>query len=138
AAKDQLSAEETLTRLLILNDALDAEQQRAAREQLSEDELALFDLLGKEGLTKKDREALKRASRHLMSALQQALAHMPMWTENPTTRAELRMTILDELWQYLPRPSFSDGDCEPLTDEVYAFIWQRTMSGAQLGGASAG
>ncbi len=138
AAKDQLSAEETLTRLLILNDALDAEQQRAAREQLSEDELALFDLLGKEGLTKKDREALKRASRHLMSALQQALAHMPMWTENPTTRAELRTTILDELWQYLPRPSFSDGDCEPLTDEVYAFIWQRTMSGAQLGGASAG
>ncbi len=63
---------------------------------------------------------------------------MPMLTENPATRAELRTTILDEFWQHLPRPSFSDGDCEPLTDEVYAFIWQRSVSGAQPVAASAG
>jgi type I restriction enzyme R subunit len=126
AAKEQLSAEETLARLLALNDALDVEQQRAAREHLSEDELALFDLLGKEGLSKQDREALKRASRHLMAALQQALARMPMWTENPATQAVLKTTILDELWQHLPRTSFCDNECEPLSEEVYAFIWKRS------------
>jgi type I restriction enzyme R subunit len=137
AAKEQLSAEETLARLLALNDALDAEQQRAARERLTEDELALFDLLGKDDLPKKDREALKNASRRLMAALQQALAQMPMWTENPTTQAALKTTILDELWQHLPRPGYSDDDYEPLTEEVYAFVWQRSVSGTPLNGAPA-
>ncbi len=40
------------------------------RNRLSEDELALFDLLAKDDLSKRDREAVKRASRRLMAALQ--------------------------------------------------------------------
>ncbi len=59
-----------------------------------------------------------------------------MWTENPATQAELRTTILDQLWQDLPRPGFADRECEPLTDEVYAYVWQRSVAGAAPGRAS--
>jgi len=43
--KDRASVEETFARLFDLANSLDAEQRRAVQEGLSEDELALFDLL---------------------------------------------------------------------------------------------
>ena len=43
--KDRVAVEETFRRLTELMDELDAEQKRAVEEGLSEDELALFDLL---------------------------------------------------------------------------------------------
>ena len=55
--------EETFAKLVELASSLDAEQRRAAEEGLSEDELALFDLLFKENISKADRERLKQASR---------------------------------------------------------------------------
>jgi hypothetical protein len=42
---------------------LDGEPQRAAREGLTQGELALFDLLAQDTLTKSDRETLKQASK---------------------------------------------------------------------------
>jgi len=49
--KDQASIELTFALLLDLEKSLDEEQRRAARENLSEEELALFDLLRKENLS---------------------------------------------------------------------------------------
>ena len=43
--KDRTTIEETIRRLIQLVNSLDEEQKRAAKEGLSEDELALFDLL---------------------------------------------------------------------------------------------
>ena len=49
--KDRATVEETFRRLTELMDELDAEQRRAVEEGLSEDELALFDLLKKDNWT---------------------------------------------------------------------------------------
>ena len=46
--KDRATIEDTFAKLVDLVKTLDAEQRRAAEEGLSEDELALFDLLQKE------------------------------------------------------------------------------------------
>jgi type I restriction enzyme, R subunit len=48
--KDRTTIEETFRRLIELVNSLDEEQKRATREGLAEDELALFDLLLKDGL----------------------------------------------------------------------------------------
>ena len=61
--KDRVTIEETFRRLTELMDELDAEQKRAVEEGLSEDELALFDLLKRDSLGKADRERVKQASR---------------------------------------------------------------------------
>ena len=54
-------------------------------EGLSEDELALFDLLFREGVSQRERERLKQASKSLLASLQQALASMRDWTQNAST-----------------------------------------------------
>jgi type I restriction enzyme, R subunit len=67
--KDRTTIEETFSRLIELVNSLDEEQKRAAREGLSEDELALFDLLQKDGLDKTVRERVKQASKELLAAI---------------------------------------------------------------------
>jgi len=59
---------------LVTAASLDAEQRRAAEEGPTDDELALFELLFKDSMSKKDRERLKQASRGLLSSLRDLLA----------------------------------------------------------------
>src|SRR5262249_50351706 len=67
--KDRTTIEETFRRLVELVNSLDEEQTRATREGLTEDELALFDLLQKDGLDKTARERVKQASRMLLTSI---------------------------------------------------------------------
>ena len=69
--KDRATVEATFAQLVALAASLDAEQRRAAEEGLSDDELALFDLLFKDNISKKDRERLKQASQGLLSSLRE-------------------------------------------------------------------
>ena len=57
--KDRVTIEETFRRLMELIEELDAEQRRAVEEGLSEDELALFDLVKKEDLGKAAQRSLQ-------------------------------------------------------------------------------
>ena len=45
-----------------------------------------------------------------------------------TTQAEVKVFILDTLWQSLPRPPFTDEDAEVLADRVYDYVWQRSST----------
>ena len=72
--KDRVAIEDTFARLVELAQSLDAEQRRATEEGLSEDELALFDLLLKDNISKVDRERVKQASRSLLASVQQLIA----------------------------------------------------------------
>jgi hypothetical protein len=47
---------------------MDVEERRAAEEGLSDEELALFDLLFRENISKADRERLKQTSRSDLAA----------------------------------------------------------------------
>ena len=127
--KDRVTVEETFAKLIELANSLDAEQQRAAREGLSDDELALFDLLFKENISQVDREKVKQASRALLSSLQEVLRRMHDWTQNTATQAEVKISILDTLWESLPRPPFSERDTEALAAQVYDYVWERSASG---------
>ena len=130
--KDRVTVEETFARLVELANSLDAEQRRAAEEGLSDDELVLFDLLFNEKITKADRERLKQASKSLLASLQELLKPMPTWTQNTSTQAEVKVFILDNLWQSLPRPPFTVEETEVLAGRVYDYVWQRSASGSFL------
>jgi type I restriction enzyme R subunit len=130
--KDRATVEATFAQLVELAATLDTEQRRAAEEGLSEDELALFDLLFKESISKKDRERLKQASQSLLSSLRDLLAPMPGWLQNATTQAEVRVFILDRLYESLPRPPFTDAETEDIASRVYDYVWQRSASGQDL------
>ncbi len=128
--KDRVTVEETFVKLTELAASLDEEQKRAAQEGLNEDELALFDLLFREDISKTDRERLKQASKCLLAALKERLASMRNWTKNTQTQADVKMFILDSLWDLIPRPPFSEAETEVLANRVYDFVWDQSSSGA--------
>jgi type I restriction enzyme R subunit len=127
--KDRATVEATFAQLVALAATLDAEQRRAAEEGLSEDELALFDLLFKDSISKKDRERLKQASQGLLSSLRGLIAPMPGWRQNAKTQAEVRVFILDRLYESLPRPPFTEAETEDIALRVYDYVWQKSASG---------
>ena len=55
---------------------------------------------------------------------------MQNWTKNTRTQAEVRVHILDMLWDLLPRPPFSEADAEVLADKVDDYVWDQSSSGA--------
>jgi type I restriction enzyme R subunit len=127
--KDRVTVEETFARLVELAHSLDAEQRRAAEEGLSDDEYALFQMLFKDSISQADRNRLKQASQSLLASLRALLGPMYDWTKNTSTQAEVKVFILDNLWQNLPRPPFTDEETETLASRVYDYVWHRSASG---------
>ena len=134
--KDRATVEETFARVARLVSELDEEMQRHVREGLSEDELALFDLLVKENISKTDRKKLKQASKGLLACLNERIANMPRWTQNTATQADVEMFILDTLYRALPRPPFTDEETEAVAHRIYNFVWQRSASGTEFAAAA--
>ncbi|WP_263356157.1 type I restriction endonuclease subunit R [Acidicapsa ligni] len=126
--KDRVTVEATFAELIALAASLDAEQRRAAEEGLSDDELALFDLLFKDKIGKADRERLKQASKTLLVSLEELLKPIQDWTQKTTTQAEVKVLILNDLYRSLPRPPFTDEEIESASNEIYNFVWQKSAS----------
>ena len=127
--KDRVTVEETFRRLTELMEELDVEQRRAVEEGLSEDELALFDLLKKEDLGKAERERVKQASRNLLISIKVRLRELDRFWEKEQTKAEVKVFILDEVYASLPTPPFTPEEKEAVAAEVYTHVWQQTVSG---------
>ncbi|CAN2533412.1 hypothetical+protein [Methylocapsa aurea] len=127
--KDRTTIEETFRRLVELVQSLDEEQARAARENLSDDELAMFDLLKRDDLTKADRERVKQASRDMLNSIKARLAELDRFWEKEQTKGEVETLILDEIFEKLPSPPFTPEDKKLVADNVYAHVWQQAMSG---------
>ena len=70
----------------------------------------------------------------MLASLREVLEQMPAWTQNSQTQAEVKVLVLDTLWQSLPRPPFTDQDMEQLAERVYDYVWQRSATGESFGG----
>ena len=109
--------------------SLDDEQKRAAKEGLREDELALFDLLQKDGLDKTARERVKQASRELLASIKARLAELDRFWEKEQTKADVEVFILDKIFASLPTPPFTPEEKKLVAENVYAHVWQQAISG---------
>jgi type I restriction enzyme, R subunit len=128
--KDRVTIEETFRRLMELIDALDQEQKRGVEEGLSEDELAVFDLLKKDNLGKAERERVKQASRDLLGSIKSRLAELDRFWEKEQTKADVEVFILDEVFTSLPTPPFTADEKKLVAANIYAHVWQQAVSGA--------
>jgi type I restriction enzyme R subunit len=127
--KDRTTIEETFRQLVDLANSLDEEQKRGTREGLSEEELALFDLLLKDSIGKADRERVKQASRELLAAVRARLAELDRFWEKEQTKAEVETLILDHVYAKFPDPPFSREEKKLIAGSVYAHVWQQAVSG---------
>lgn len=131
--KDRTAIEETFRRLVELAENLDEEQRRATEEGLSEDELALYDLLQKDNLGKAERERVKQASKELLASIQNLISGLDRFWEKEQTQAEVEVLILDEVYKALPTPPFTEAEKEEAARNVYQHVWQQAASGVSLG-----
>ena len=128
--KDSVTIEDTFRRLTELMEELDVEQKRAIEEGLNEHELALFDLLKKDGLAKAERERVKQASRDLLARVEARLSELDRFWEKQQTKAEVEVLILDEVYANLPTPPFTADEKNEAAVHVYAHVYQQAVSGA--------
>jgi type I restriction enzyme R subunit len=104
-------------------------EKRATKEGLREDELALFDLLQKDGLDKTARERVKQASRDLLASIKAQLAELDRFWEKEQTKADVEVFILDKVFASLPTPPFTPDEKKALAGNVYAYVWQQAVRG---------
>jgi type I restriction enzyme R subunit len=89
------------TQLISLAQALNAEERRGIAEQLSEEELALFDLLTRPGpkLSRRERQQVKRVAKELLDTLKAEKLVLD-WRKRQQSRAAVQLAIaqiLDKL-----------------------------------------
>ncbi len=101
---------------------LSAEEQRAVKENLSEEELAVFDLLVKENLNPEEVVTIKGTSHELLASLKPLL--VPHWRDFEQNRAGVKIAISDLLFAKLPEPTYTEQECELKGFEVYNFVYE--------------
>ena len=80
-------------------------------------------------LTKAETETVKAASKALLDSLGQLLTPLDRWTEKEQTQAIVKVHVLDELFNLLPSPPYSDDDKEESAQRVYDHLWQTNAGG---------
>lgn len=114
--------EQLFEELLKLSNSLDNEQERHVRENLTEEELVIFDILTRPApeLSTAERDEVKRVAKDLLSRLKQLL--VLNWRQKSAARSTLKLAIEDTLDSGLPRsytPEIYSQKCFALFEHVY-------------------
>ncbi len=101
------------------------------REGLDEENLALFDLLVKPGLSKKDIERIKKVAKDLLEHLKADKLIIDNWREKEATRDSIRAEIYNCLYNDatgLPE-SYTEAEISQKTDVVFTHIFRVYSTG---------
>src|SRR3989304_1826467 len=109
-------------KLLIFAKELNEEEKRGVSENLSEEELAIFDLLYKPDLTGKEKKQLKSVAKNLLEALKKEKLVLD-WRKRQQTRADVLLTIQNILDEKLPR-SYTPEIYKEKCDHVYQHFYE--------------
>ena len=118
--------------MLALTQEMDAEQRQAVEEGLSETEYALFQLLTKPNISKADWECVKNSSKSLLAAIEGHLKNFADWTAKEKTQADIRICVLDRIFESIPQPPYTPEEAEQMAEQVYEYVFQKTIGGKPL------
>jgi type I restriction enzyme R subunit len=114
--------DEIFKELLALSTILTEEQTRHVRENLSEEELTIFDILTRPapGLTTEEREEVKKVAHQLLEKLHGLL--VLGWRQKVATRARVKIEIENALDEGLPHAyskEIFEAKCSAVFEHVY-------------------
>lgn len=114
--------EEIFKELLALSTVLTEEQTRHVRENLTEEELTIMDILTRPApeLTTEEREEVKKVAHHLLETLHKLL--VLGWRQKISTRARVKIEIENALDEGLPRAyskEIYESKCSAVFEHVY-------------------
>ena len=114
--------------LLNLSNSLNDEQQRHVRENMSEEELVIFDILTRPApeLSTQERAEVKKVAKQLLDKLNELL--VIDWRKKSNARSQLKLSIEDTLDTGLPRaytPELYQQKCSAMFEHFYESYPQR-------------
>jgi type I restriction enzyme R subunit len=124
------SIEELFEELLRLSNSLNEEQERHVRENMSEEELVIFDILTRPApeLSAAERAEVKKVVRELLARLKELL--VLNWRQKAAARSQLKLAIEDTLDSGLPRaytPEMYHQKCSAVFEHVYESYPERDV-----------
>lgn len=116
--------------LLDLSNSLSVEEQRHVRENMTEEELVIFDILTRPSpeLGAEERAEVKKVARELLARLKELL--VLNWRQKSTARSQLKLTIEDTLDSGLPRaytPDLYQQKCSAVFEHVFESYSERDV-----------
>lgn len=125
-----LSIEEAYEELIKQVKELSQEEERAAKNQMTEAELELFDLLKKEKLTKEDEKNVKLAASSLLKVLYDARSRILIqeWHKEKATQEYVRQEIKKILNETLPQ-SYDRKIFAEKSEVVYRHFYELAEAG---------
>jgi type I restriction enzyme R subunit len=118
-----MNIDQFFKRLVSFAQGLNEEEKRGISEQLTEEELAIFDLLTKPEilLTKKEEQQVKKVGRELLEILKREKLVLD-WRKRQQSRAQVRVTIEAIFDRGLPQaytPELYQKKCDAVYQHVY-------------------
>jgi len=119
-----VNIEEFFKRLVEFSRTLNEEEKRGLSEGLSEEELAMFDLLTKPGieLTEKEEKKVKQVAKDLLEKLKRDKLVLD-WRKHQRTRAAVKVSIRDEL-DKLPEDPYPEELYDTKIAAVYEHVYE--------------
>jgi type I restriction enzyme R subunit len=114
--------EQLFDELLKLSRSLNEEDERHLRENLSREELVIFDILTRPApaLSNEERAEVKKVAQELLDRIKALL--VLNWKQKATARSQLRLSIEDVLDSGLPRaytPEIYQAKCDAIFEHVF-------------------
>ncbi len=126
--KGRVSIEQTFEKLYMFVQELAEEEERAVREGLDEETLAIYDLLKKPNLNSKDIKLIKKVAVELLKTLKAEKLRVDQWRDKQATRAAVRVAIRDFLWSDrtgLPSNTYSEDEVKESAEDVFRHVFQK-------------
>jgi type I restriction enzyme R subunit len=120
--KDEEAIKKAFIELMKFVDELNNEEKRSIRENLDEETLAIYDLLHKDSLSRKEEESVKKVAKDTLDKLKQEKLKVSMWRESAQVSAQIRILIRNSLL-YLPQEQYPDEEIDKKTLDVYQHIY---------------
>lgn len=105
-----------------MQNGLMPETERAMREGLDEETLAIFDLLKKPELTKAEEQKVKEVAKTTLATLKAEKLKIERWRESTQVAAQVK-TLIDHSLQWLPQETYPDEEVDMKSLLVYQHIY---------------
>jgi len=113
--------DDTFNSLVVLAQMLNDEERRWKMEWLTDEELALFDILLKDDISPDEEKKIKKIAHDLLDKLRKEKLVLD-WRKKADTRASVKITIEDFLYDELPQ-SYNELVLKEKVDDVYFHVY---------------
>jgi type I restriction enzyme, R subunit len=126
-----LSIEYVYEELLVLLQAMSEEEKRAAKNEMTEQEQELFDLLKKEKLTKTEEKSVKLAAKTLLEKLYYSKNTILVqeWHKEKSTQEKVKWEIQQILGNLLPEPAYNRMVFSQKVDITFQHFYEKAQMG---------